>query len=281
MPDARASYRSMRLRDVDFVLSLASAEGWTTSRQWLEALIQHDPRGCFVAELGRVRAGTVTATHHARTGWVGYLIVVPQFRNAGLGTALMGRAIQYLEARGVRTMRLDADPPGVKLYRRLGFVDEYVSRRFRFVGTPPASRQAVLPLTGIQEAASFDLSRFGDDRSRMLRLLFGQSEAAFHLSSAGTMTGYALLSPTSSGVHLGPCVAVDGTTAALLIEAALSVGQGRAMTLGMPGPNVAGLDLLQRLGFEETPPSIRMVRGELQAAGLPESIFAIAHGAIG
>jgi len=281
MADAKASYRVMTPRDVDFVLSLASAEGWTASRRWIEALIEHDPQGCFVAEVAGMRAGTVTATHHASTGWIGYLIVMPHFRNAGLGRALMGRAIQYLEVCGVRTMRLDADPPGVGLYRSLGFNDEYVSRRFRFVGTPPASAPAVLPLAGIEKAAPFDLPRFGDDRSRMLRLLLSQSEAAFQTESAGKTVGYALLSPTNTGVHLGPCVAVDGSRASLLVDAALFVGQGRVLTLGIPSTNPTGLDLFRRLGFEETPPSIRMVRGKQRASGLPETIFAIAHGAIG
>jgi GNAT superfamily N-acetyltransferase len=281
MKDAQPSYRLMNLSDVDFVLSLASAEAWTTSRRWIEALIEHDPQGCLVAEIEDVRAGTVTATHHGSTGWIGYLIVVPPFRNAGLGRALMGRAIHYLEACGARTVRLDADPPGVRLYRSLGFVDEYVSRRFRFAGSPPVSGPEVLPMTSVEDAAPFDLPRFGDDRSRMLRLLLRQSEAAFHLKTEGGMTGYAMLSPTTTGVHLGPCVATEGATASLLIEAALFVGQGRAMTLGIPVTNPAGLYLLRRLSFEETVSSIRMFRGERQGAGLPENIFAIAHGAIG
>jgi hypothetical protein len=136
-------------------------------------------------------------------------------------------------------------------------------------------------MASIEYAAPFDLPRFGDDRSRMLRLLFSKSESAFHVKPEGRVAGYVLLSPTTTGVHLGPCVAVNDKTASLLIEAALFAGQGRAVTLGIPDTNPAGLHLLRCLGFEETPPSIRMVRGERQAAGLPEAIYAIAHGAIG
>jgi ribosomal protein S18 acetylase RimI-like enzyme len=38
--------------------------------------------------------------------------------------------MEHLHASGIRTIRLEADPPGVPLYRRLGFAEEFESPRF-------------------------------------------------------------------------------------------------------------------------------------------------------
>ena len=140
----KPSIRLFTAGDIDYALAQASREKWTTSRAWLAGLFEHEPAGCFIAEIGRHPAGMVTSTCHRETAWIGYLIVEPQHRGRGIGRALMKHTLQYLDGRGFRTVRLDADPPGVNLYRSLGFTAEGESRRFRLqAGYEPHSSGAI------------------------------------------------------------------------------------------------------------------------------------------
>ncbi len=276
--------RPFEPRDVDFAVEQCIREGWTVSPSWFRLYLEHDPAGCLVAEAeGRV-AGMVTTACYAESGWVGNLIVSPEHRRGGLGTRLMRAALELLERRGISTVRLEADPPGMGIYRRLGFVSEVESLRFQRRGPQPRVVPEAAETLGeesLPEVAAFDRPRFGDDRGRMLALLLADAEAAFQLRREGALAGYAMLRATASGLVIGPWVAVDRTAAAALLGAALARCGDADVTLGLPAACSNGQQLLAEHSFTATPSSFRMVRGEVAVRGEPASVYAIASGAIG
>ena len=72
-----------------------------------------EPSGCFAARVGGRLIGTVTTTTYGRSvAWIGMMVVDPDFRRKGIGTALMRRAIDHVQGRGVRVLKLDATPAG-------------------------------------------------------------------------------------------------------------------------------------------------------------------------
>ena len=89
------------------------------------------PGECLVGEVDGQRAALITAMRYARSAWIGNLIVSPEYRRRGLGLSMMEHVIQRVETSGITTLRLEADPLGVGIYRRLGFVDQFESARFR------------------------------------------------------------------------------------------------------------------------------------------------------
>ena len=300
----------MTAGDLGFAAELTAREGWASGRRDFELYLEHDPDGCFVAWEGGRRLGMVTTTVYPASGWIANLIVVPEHRSRGVGRLLMEHGLRRLEAAGVRTVRLDGDPPGIPLYRSLGFVDEWESLRFRGVGggldRPPQVSElepddlAALDRTGfggglqrppqVRElkpdargaVAALDRTAFGDDRGRMLGLFFGRAERAFVVADGDGPTAFLMVVRTDRGLRLGPCVAADARVAEELLRAALATAAaGEELTVGVPGPNTAAQEILRRLGFEPTAPSLRMVRGPRAAGGLPNRIFAIANGAVG
>lgn len=278
-----AHVRPFTAADVDFAMAQAVREGWTPARTWFEVFLAHDPGGCFVLEADGAPAGTVTTTCFGRSAWIGYLIVSPDQRRSGFGTRLMTRALDHIDRAGIQTVRLDADPPGVNIYRRLGFVDEFESRRFR-LETPPADRPTtVVPITGekLEEVARLDHAAFGDDRARLLRLLFQHAEAGFVAERAGRVAGYVFVIATTAGVHVGPCVAEDPDVARDLWSGALRAARGRTITAGIGAPSRDAVKLIRSLGFTATTSSIRMVRGPVTAIGAVGHVFAIGSGAFG
>ena len=269
--------------DIEFVLRQTAREGWDTARHRVEIHLAHDPGGSFIADDAGEPVGMVTTTRYRAAGFIGNLIVVPGRRSRGTGRALMERGLAHLEDAGVTTIRLDGDPPGVPMYRSLGFVDEWESRRYRTLAPDRRVPNGVRPMTDgdLDQVRTFDRAAFGDDRARLLRLLASRVELCLVAEGSGGMTGFAFAERTSRGVRIGPLVAVDVTAARSLLDACCAAVAGRTVTVGVPAPNVAGCELLDELGFRPTAPSRRMVRGPRAAMGDPGRVFAIAGGDVG
>ena len=85
---------------------------------------------------------TIPFIHRLLTAHVviGMVLVPPEKRRMGIGTALLMHGIEYLEAKGVAAVKLDATPLGRPLYEKLGFVVEYdLALKQRCPGTFPIS----------------------------------------------------------------------------------------------------------------------------------------------
>jgi GNAT superfamily N-acetyltransferase len=270
-------------RDVEFALLLSLRVGWTTSRAWYDAIVAHNRAGCFVIELSGGRAGVVTTTAYARGGWIGNLLVAPDLRRQGLGTALMTHAVAHLRAAGLRTFWLDADPPGINIYRSLGFQTQHPSLRFlrQGPGTVPATRATRLTASRLPELLALDAEAFGDDRRHLLAQVLARADTAFVLDDDDGPRGYCALLPTMTGLHLGPCVARDADTARQLLGAALGHAAGRMLTAGVPGPNKEAVKLFTALGFSPAASSERMRLGEAGTEGRADLTFAMGNGGTG
>jgi GNAT superfamily N-acetyltransferase len=225
----------------------------------------------------------VTTVKYEETGWVGNLIVEPASRGRGIGAKLMAEAVRRLEVLGAGTQRLEADPMGIGIYRRLGFMDEYESPRFRLHSVARGSPRdcARLVPEELAELADFDARAFGDRRDRVLRLLFASALASFRVPESGPLRGYLMIQPSTAGARIGPWVAVDRDLAERLLVAALSFVRSGAIVVAMPGPNADSEELVLSWGFEATPNSLRMVRGPAVAQGVPQQVYGLANGAVG
>jgi ribosomal protein S18 acetylase RimI-like enzyme len=278
-----ATIRPMEERDIDFALAQAAREGWDIADGGFHMHLDDDPAGCFIAERDGQRVGMVTSTRYGAMAFIGNLIVEPSHRRQGIGEILMRRAMDHLCQQGITRLALEADAPGVKLYRRLGFEDAFQSLRFE--ATDPIRPEAgeareVEPLGAddIEEIARFDALHFGADRSRMLAALLPRAPAAFSLRRNGMLLGYVMTQPLKEGVRIGPAVAVGAEASAALLDIVLARLDAARFTAGIPAPNQDGALLLRARGFEPRTPSLRMVHGEARYHGRPEHILAIAGG---
>lgn len=271
--------------DIDFAVSQARREGWDNTAELFELSLEHDPDGCFIAEIDGERAGMITSTCYAESAWLGNLIVEPGARRRGIGERLMVHAIDTLTRLGVRTFRLEADPMGVGLYRRLGFVDQFTTTRFQ--KAPPHRIDPVrlvshVTADDIDDVLAYDRDGFGDDRRRLLESIMKIAPAAFCLRcSNGAIAGYAATLPSTVGVRLGPCVADDTDAAAKLIDAVLSVCRGMPVLTAVPDANPAAVELMISRGFRTVGSCPRMRLGPPAAESDPDKLVAIAYGAIG
>jgi GNAT superfamily N-acetyltransferase len=268
--------RSMTREDIREAMRLKDMAGWNqTATDW-ERFVSASPDGCFVAEHeGRVIGTVATIAYQGRFAWIGMVIVDPVQRGNGLGTALLERAIRYLDALPVPCMKLDATPQGQRLYRKFGFVSEFEIERWML--TRGASKKVVRSESAdIDDALSLDRDIFGADRSILLRSI-AQGAPAFTLVQRrdGQIAGYAFGRRGTRADHLGPWMALYPDVAATLLDEFLAASDRDLVFVDCVCENSWALPLLKDRGFEFSRPLTRMFRGRNQFPGLREHLCAI------
>ena len=88
--------------DVTAALDLCRSAGWNQLAGDWSRLIQYEPGGCWVAEVGQRLVGTVTTTRYGQDlAWIGMMLVDPDFRRRGIAMELIRTGIQYLQSLGI------------------------------------------------------------------------------------------------------------------------------------------------------------------------------------
>ena len=270
-------------RDIDFALAQTTREGWDNTVSTFRVSLSHDPEGCFIAEIDGQRAGMITTTRYVRSAWMGNLIVAPHYRRQRIGERLMEHAIGRLEAHGIRTFWLEADPMGVSIYRRLGFVERFESPRLEKRPPHTASRSETgrLGASDLDAARTLDALYFGDDRGRLLGELMSIACAAYCVRVNRRLVGFAMALPSLAGVRLGPCVVDDLSATGQLIDSVLTDFSDQTIIIAVPGVNGTATQLLKSRGFARGPSCLRMLRGKAETVSAPDGLVALANGAMG
>jgi len=272
--------------DLDFADRQKKREGWAASRRQFKLYLEHDPNGCFVATVDNQPVGMVTTTCFGPSAWIGNLIVEPDFRSRGIGRALMEHGLDHLRERGATTIRLEGDPQGIPLYRKLGFVDEFESCRLKLSKSKEKltlDDSTAEPMTtgDLDEVAALDTKIVGPNRRRFLELRLLAADLALVCRRNGRIVASLLASPTNRGFRIAPCVALEPADGRCVIAAAISAASDRAVIIGLPALNTDALEMLAEMRFEKRASSWRMRLGPSIDAGDPTRVFAIASGAVG
>jgi ribosomal protein S18 acetylase RimI-like enzyme len=274
--------RNMQFRDLDFIVELFLSLGWTTNRQDVENLLTYEPSGCFVAELNGELVGSVTTTKYTHFGWVGMLLVKDKFRRQRIGTNLMQTAIRYLFDNGVVTVRLEADPPGIPLYKHLNFRKECDSLRWYREG-PQLTKIAGVrraSLADLDLIHSLDRRAFGDDRRRILTQLFERSCFTLVLDNEPER-GMLMARESSHGTILGPFIADSIVVADKLLRAGLGLQKSQTVLVGVPSTHQRAITLLKQYGFECKTVLTRMFYGREPTKGDARLEYGISASATG
>ena len=85
----------------------------------------------FIAEHDRTMVGAVIVTEWQRRPLLAFVLVLPDYRDRGLGTALISRSAAELRALGYTewTLAVTSGNPAMALYERLGFRKDQTLRQ--------------------------------------------------------------------------------------------------------------------------------------------------------
>lgn len=178
---------------------------------------------------GRVVA-TAATLPYGEFAWISMVLVLPDYRQHGLGTRLLKRCVEQLTAQG-RVSVLDATPAGLPIYRGIGFRETWSYRRLvRQAAQPsgmaptPAGGVTVRPIADADWTllCAYDATAFGADRSALLQRLRGRLPPAELIAErSGRIAGFSLGRDGRSAVQIGPIIAEDDAVALALLGRAL------------------------------------------------------------
>ncbi|MFZ2148361.1 MAG: GNAT family N-acetyltransferase [Sedimentisphaerales bacterium] len=256
--------RLMTTDDLELGLRLTKQAEWNqTESDWLR-FMSMEPAGCFVAELNGASVGTTTTCVFGRVAWIAMVLVDVNARGGGVGTALLKHALNYLNERKVKTVRLDATPAGQPIYEKLGFVPEYELSRFEGIVPPGKPGPHVTKATPDTFASTieFDNRMTGTDRAKMLNRLFEEFPENIRLLRHGDIVeGYITTRPGANAVQIGPCIATGNAGPALLCDA-LNRCMGKKVFVDIPLDNAEAVEIAESNGLRIQRPFMRMYRGE-------------------
>jgi tRNA(Met) C34 N-acetyltransferase TmcA len=211
------------------------------------------------------------------------VLVDPEYRNRGIGTRLLQRAIEHLDDLKIPAIKLDATPQGKPLYEKLKFVSEYDIERWTLRRS--ASEAAKASGSGARDSLSprhlesickADQEVCGADRSLLLKSLHEDApEFTAGTWNAGVIEGYAFGRRGSFADHLGPWMARDTSTARQLLETFLAHSSREFVLVDYLKSNAIAGGLLRSFGFSYSRVLTRMYRGSNDHPGRSELLCAI------
>lgn len=268
--------RLMTPADISAGMRLKDIAGWNQTKEDWQHFLHLNPGGCFVTEwLGQVVGTVTTIIYEDCLAWVGMVLVDPRFRGKGIGTALLLKAIGYLDAKGVPCVKLDATPQGKPIYAGIGFQAEREIERWvltRQAGTGLVCNDA----EDVESVLATDREVFGADRSALLRLIAGAAPELLIVKRQGhTLVGYALGRRGSQADHVGPWVARNAPAARAVLEDFLLRSRREVIFVDVVKDSPWAPSLLLAQGFRFSRSLTRMYRGENARGGRPDLLCAI------
>ena len=247
--------------DIAPFLELATAENWVAESWEFEFLLATFPQGCLAARDDNGKCtGFVTSLRHGNSGWIGNLIVVPEYRGQGIGEQLFLGARESLRSAGVETFWLTASTSGRSLYEKHGFnsIDTIV----RWVGTGRQRRLAQSPGDCSASPSLHDTDRhtWGDRRNELLAATIGRGRLLHNES------GFLVIQPCGNSVQFGPFSSRECSSAVNLFDAAIqSVAPGTRFLVDAPASNRSAFRLFNRRKMHVVGSTTLMVAGRRPA----------------
>jgi GNAT superfamily N-acetyltransferase len=257
--------RCMIPADVDLGMRLKEQAHWNqTPADWRRFLAMQ-PEGCFVAEYAGVAAGTAVVCLFDSVAWIAMVLVEESLRGRGIGKTLLQRALDFVDERGVLSVRLDATALGQPLYERLGFTPQYSLDRYsgRISGEGPSALAGFRPARSEDYPPMIELDRSatGCDRGKFLLHLFQeQPEHTYVLEREGQISGFSTVRAGSRAWQLGPCIA-EPQAGIDVLRHALGRLSGEQVLLDVPIDNHQAAQLAQAAGLQVERRFLRMCRG--------------------
>ena len=273
--------RFMHIADIPAGLHLCRLSRWNQVEEDWRIFLDSPDGGGWLAEWDGTAVGTVTFLRYGGCfSWLSMMLVHPDARRGGVGTRLMGAAIDALG--GETCIRLDATPLGESLYRRFGFEGEFGLVRTKLMAPsgrsePVSENVRPMKASDLTEVFRIDRQVFGADRSVLLASFYSRApDLAWTLYRGDALLGYCFGRTGYLCRQLGPVVAEDASVARDLVARCIGEHRGDELALDAPRSAAEWIAWLESVGFIAERPFLRMCRGQAPSPGLMVRQFAIA-----
>jgi GNAT superfamily N-acetyltransferase len=228
----------------------------------------------LLAEWDGAPAGCACGICNGNAGWLGNIIVLPDYRGHGIGSALTDHLVNTFQQQGCASQILIATPLGEPIYRKAGFVTRSTYLFLRR-GEPAGSK----PTPHIRETrtedheAIFALDQEATEEARRPFLKMFLAESWVYHPADNREIGGTFLPKLGNGL----IIARNAEAGLALLDFKLSRGSTLVV---VPSANEAALDHLTAAGFQVQFTVPRMVLGP-EVDWHPEMVFSRGGGYCG
>jgi predicted N-acetyltransferase YhbS len=277
--------RKYRNPDFDGVVRLLTDAFVSSSSESVHFSLSAPQTAVLVAEARSEVVGVAMGIRFGKTGWVGSVVVSPDWQRKGVGSALTERAVESVLVEA-HTVLLLALGPARLMYERLGFVQDGVYGTWVLpTGTIDAVRiqtrsATVAPMQqgDLERCTALDRRATGEDRRTYLELLGSHLRvlpAAAGSHERGCTPGYLAQLPWGAG----PIIAENADAGGCLVRETLAANP-RAR-IEFPDANEAGLAVVRELGLVRDEDDFRMRLGPVVPGFRPQLIYKVLTPAVG
>ncbi|NHJ49856.1 MAG: GNAT family N-acetyltransferase [Asgard group archaeon] len=292
------------LDDLESIFKIIDITGWGETREDIERVMKN-PSCSYISVVDRITGemiGITLAVAFNDFGFIGHVIVNPDFRGMGIGEELMIEAINHLKFKGCKTIKLDAVDKAKSLYERVGFKFELNSLRYQyeiknddsitFLLESLKKYQSQFQTSKIEEQDlkqiyKIDKETFGVDRHNLLLLFYEDYPELSFITrdSKNEIIGYNFGQYQNGILKLRAGMSVSTNTLVQhLKEAIIAVKEKsdfKFIKFGILENNIESVKLLEKLGFIKTSYSLRMYWGKKSTISINSTLFAIGDPAKG
>lgn len=258
-----------------FFVDVAKNEGWNPGLEDASPFFDTDPDGFFVALLDGKIIGSISAVaYNSHFGFMGFYIILPEFRGQGYGYQLWSHAIRYL---GNRTIGLDGVVEQQNNYAKSGF--QFAYNNIRFAGklkkTHGNPHLKEVGASSFDALIDYDASIFCFKRERFLKKWLTMANSHTLMKRANDeILGYGVVRRCYNGFKIGPLFANDAPTAQELFEGLVhSAGEGMIF-LDVPQINSEAMKLAEIYHLKPSFQTARMYKGAAPKQEL-EKVFGV------
>jgi len=277
--------RQMVEADISGAMQLVLAENWNQTKEDWQMLLNLNSNLCLVATYNGKVIGTVTAMNYKnQVAWIGMMLVSKNFRGLGISKNLLNTIIKKLV--GCKSIKLDATPAGIPVYKKLGFQEELEINRMviaNFTGNSNSKKtDAIEPISegNIEAVLRLDLKIFGANRVELFNSLKKRNNA-WRIVRDERIVGYVFGRLGLNFFQVGPLMAETIDDAINLIEVILEQHIGQSIVIDVLHHQVEFKERLAFIGFSYQRSFIRMYLKDNSFVGVVSKQFLIAGPELG
>lgn len=263
---------SLQFQKLDYeglqtLVEWAEQEGWNPGPNDAEAYWATDPDGYYgYFDKGELIAGGSIVSYNQEFGFMGFFIVKPEYRAAGIGRKLWYERRDELLSRlnDGATIGMDGVVDMQEFYRRGGFEIAYKDERYERIGEqfPLDSNISAIADDDIAAVLEYDKQCFGYSRPQFLLPWLRMPESkTFKYIADGKLLGFAIVRKANLGYKVCPLFADTPQAAEALYRACLNSVAGEPVYLDIPMVNSAAVNLVKKYGAKYVFECARMYLG--------------------
>jgi len=264
-------FETITTHDLDKIRKI-QPEDWTDIIPDISFYIRSSFCHPIKAQINGEIVGTGTSIVFDRTGWIAHIIVEREYRNKGIGSAVVNELLESLKQNSIASCSLIATELGKPVYLKAGFrvVGEYsFFQREKPWRDSPVSKK-IIPFQEDFRSQIYELDKkvSGEKREKLLTdfltnsLLYIENDKVLGYFIPDLKEGLIFADTDEAGLEL------------------MKLKYSKAEKAVLPSDNTAGLKFLKQHGFIEIKKASRMILGK-DIDWKPEKIFSRIGGNLG